>query len=209
MPKPQTLKLAKDFELRSTALFSVFCLKTEPAFKVVEVAAAPVEPKKEAKKPSKPAANDDDDDDDDLDDMFADSDEDDEDKKEAAWQAKIDAIAAEHNAKKEAKRIAKGKAKRRDINSYIFDIKPYDTETDLEAIASGLKAIEHGGIKAWGVEHQLVPVAFGIKKLRIQVICYGDDGEGNEFGEEDLFDLFNEQFEDDIQSIDTHSFTKM
>ena len=53
------------------------------------------------------------------------------------------------------------------------------------------------------------PVAFGIKKLRIQVICFGDDGEGNMFGEDELFDLFNEQFEDDIQSIDTHSFTKM
>ena len=39
---------------------------------------------------------DDDDDDDDLDDMFGDSDE------RRQWQAKIDAIAAEHNAKKEA-----------------------------------------------------------------------------------------------------------
>ena len=104
---------------------------------------------------------------------------------------------------------AKGKAARRDINSYIFDVKPYDTETDLEAMAQGLKAIDHSGIKSWGVEHKLIPVAFGIKKLRIQVICFGDDGEGNMFGEDELFDLFNEQYEDDIQSIDTHSFTKM
>eukprot|EP00946_MAST-07B_sp_MAST-7B-sp1_P001114 g1114.t1 len=173
----------------------------------VAAPAAPAPAAKAApKKAAAPADDDDDDDDDDLDDMFGDSDDE---EKEAAWQAKIDAIAAEHNAKKEAKRIAKGKAKRRDINSYIFDVKPYDTETDLESMAAGLKAIEHGGIKAWGVEHQLIPVAFGIKKLRIQVICFGDDGEGNEFGEEDLHDLFNEQFEDDIQSIDTHSFTKM
>ena len=111
--------------------------------------------------------------------------------------------------KKEASRIAKGKAKRRDINSYVFDIKPYGTETDLQAMALAFKKIEHGGIKAWGVEHKLIEIAFGIKKLRIQVITFGDDGEGNEFGEDDLFDMFNGLHEDDIQSIDTHSFTKM
>ena len=207
MPKAQALKLTKDFELRSTALFSVFCLKGEPAFKVVAAPAPAASGAKGGEKkaaPKKPV-EDDDDDDDDLDDMFGDSDE----EKEAEWQAKIDAIAAEHNAKKEAKRIAKGKAKRRDINSYVFDVKPYEMETDLESMATGLKAISHGGIKAWGVEHQLIPVAFGIKKLRIQVICFGDDGEGNPFGEDDLHDLFNELYEDDIQSIDTHSFTKM
>ena len=213
MPKAQALKLTKDFELRETALFSVFCLKGEPAFKPVAAAAATAstgarggESKKEQpKKAAKPADDDDDDDDDDLDDMFGDSDE----EKEAEWQAKIDAIAAEHNAKKEAKRIAKGKAKRRDVNSYIFDIKPYSIETDLEAMAAGLKGIKSSGIKNFGVEHQLIPVAFGIKKLRIQVIAFGDDGEGNMFGEDELHDLFNELYEDDIQSIDTHSFTKM
>ena len=128
---------------------------------------------------------------------------------EAAKQAVIDRIAAEHNAKKEAKRIAKGKAKRRDINSYVFDVKPYSIETDLESMALDFKKVTHGGIKAWGVEHVLIPVAFGIKKLRLQVICFGDDGEGNEFGEDDLIDIFNETHEDDIQSVDTHSFTKM
>ena len=154
MPKAQALKLTKDFELRSTALFSVFCLKGEPAFKVVAAPAPAASGAKGGEKkaaPKKPV-EDDDDDDDDLDDMFGDSDE----EKEAEWQAKIDAIAAEHNAKKEAKRIAKGKAKRRDINSYVFDVKPYDMETDLESMATGLKAISHGGIKAWGVEHQLI-----------------------------------------------------
>ena len=166
------------------------------------VAAAPAAPKAK-KAAAKPVA----DEEDDLDDMFG-SDSDDEDA-EAAKQAVIDRIAAAHNAKKEASRIAKGKAKRRDINSYVFDIKPYGTETDLQAMALAFKKIEHGGIKAWGVEHKLIEIAFGIKKLRIQVITFGDDGEGNEFGEDDLFDMFNGLHEDDIQSIDTHSFTKM
>jgi elongation factor 1-beta len=171
-------------------------------------AAAPAAaPKAKAKAKKAAPAADDDDEDDDLDDMFGDSDDDEE--AEAAKQAVIDKIAAAHNAKKEASRIAKGKAKRRDINSYIFDVKPYEIETDLEKMAQDFKAVTHGGIKAWGVEHKLIPVAFGIKKLRIQVITYGDDGEGNEFGEDDLMDIFNEIHEDDIQSVDTHSFTKM
>jgi len=157
-----------------------------------------------AAKKAAPAAEDSDDD---CDDMFGDSDDDEE--AEAAKQAVIDRIAAEHNAKKEAKRIAKGKAKRRDINSYVFDIKPYSIETDLEQMAQDFKKYEGPGVKAWGVEHVLIPVAFGIKKLRLQVICYGDDGAGNEFGEDDLIDIFNESHEDDIQSVDTHSFTKM
>ena len=82
-------------------------------------------------------------------------------------------------------------------------------ETDLQAMALGIKAIESAGIKNFGEEHQLIPVAFGIKKLRLMVLAYEDDGAGNSFGEDELFDLFNELYEDDIQSIDTHSFTKM
>jgi translation elongation factor EF-1beta len=196
----------KDFEIRTTNEFAVYCLKKEPAFKPVAsavAAAAAAAPRGETKSADKKAEESDDD----LDDMFGDSDDDEE--AEAAKQAVIDRIAAAHNAKKEASRIAKGKAKRRDINSYIFDVKPYEIETDLEKMAQDFKAVTHGGIKAWGVEHKLIPVAFGIKKLRIQVITYGDDGEGNEFGEDDLMDIFNELHEDDIQSVDTHSFTKM
>jgi translation elongation factor EF-1beta len=204
-------KVAKDFEIRTTGCFSVYCLKKEPAFKPVAsvvAAAAAAAPRGETKTSGgakKAAAADDSDDD--CDDMFGDSDDDEE--AEAAKQAVIDRIAAEHNAKKEAKRIAKGKAKRRDINSYVFDIKPYSIETDLEQMAQDFKKYEGPGVKAWGVEHVLIPVAFGIKKLRIQVICFGDDGAGNEFGEDDLIDIFNESHEDDIQSVDTHSFTKM
>lgn len=171
---------------------------------------APAAPAAPASKPkAAPAPADNDDEDDDLDDMFGDSDE----EEDAERQKRIDAIAAAHNAKKEAKRIAKGKSIQRDINSYVFDVKPYDVETDLEQMAQDFKKVTHNGIKSWGLEHKLIPVAFGIKKLRIQVICYGDDGDGttkgDSFGEDELHDIMNELHEDDIQSIDTHSFTKM
>ena len=203
--------LPKDFEIRPTADFCVYALKKDPAFKPVasQIAAAAAAAASAPESKSAPA---DEEEDDDMDDMFGSDDEEDE-EAEAAKQAAIDRIAAAHNAKKEASRIAKGKAKRRDINSYVFDVKPYEIETDLEAMAQDFKKIACNGIKAWGVEHKLIPVAFGIKKLRIQVIVYGDDGDGEtvgeSFGEDEIFDLMNAIHEDDIQSIDTHSFTKM
>ena len=185
-----------------------FTAAERAAFTGAAAAAAPAAPA--AKKVVKKAVVEEEEDDD-MDDMFGSDDEDEE--AEAAKQAAIDRIAAAHNAKKEASRIAKGKAKRRDINSYVFDVKPYEIETDLEAMAQDFKKIACNGIKAWGVEHKLIPVAFGIKKLRIQVIVYGDDGDGEtvgeSFGEDEIFDLMNAIHEDDIQSIDTHSFTKM
>jgi translation elongation factor EF-1beta len=206
--------LPKDFEIRATNEFSVYCNKKDPAFKPVAsaTAAAAQGETKSSDTKNKTAPAEEEDEDDDLDDMFGDSDEETEEEAQAKQDA-IDRIAAAHNAKKEASRIAKGKAKRRDINSYVFDVKPYEIETDLESMAQNFKKITCNGIKAWGLEHKLIPVAFGIKKLRIQVIVYGDDGDGvtigNSFGEDELFDLMNELHEDDIQSIDTHSFTKM
>jgi translation elongation factor EF-1beta len=202
----------KDFEIRQTNEFCVYCAIKEPAFKPVASAAVAAAPKGETKtsdKKAKTAPAAEEEDDDDLDDMFGDSDE----EEDAERQKRIDAIAAAHNAKKEAKRIAKGKSIQRDINSYVFDVKPYDVETDLEQMAQDFKKVTHNGIKSWGLEHKLIPVAYGIKKLRIQVICYGDDGDGttkgDSFGEDELHDIMNELHEDDIQSIDTHSFTKM
>ena len=189
-----------------------FTAAQRAAFSGAAAAAPAAAPAKAKAKAKKAAPVEEEDDEDDLDDMFGDSDEETEEEAQAKQDA-IDRIAAAHNAKKEASRIAKGKAKRRDINSYVFDVKPYEIETDLETMAQDFKKITCNGIKAWGVEHKLIPVAFGIKKLRIQVIVYGDDGDGvtigNSFGEDELFDLMNELHEDDIQSIDTHSFTKM
>ena len=103
------------------------------------------------------------------------------------------------------RRAAAGKVRGRDKTSFIFDIKPYDTETDLEAMASFMKEkVTCPGLVNYGEEHKLVPVAFGIKKLRIQMIVYDD-----ECCQDDLEDMFMKHFEDDIQSIDCFSVSKV
>ena len=43
----------------------------------------------------------------------------------------------------------------------VFEVKPYDEETDLEALCKNIKSLTHVGIQNWGAEHKFVPVAFG------------------------------------------------
>lgn len=191
--------LKQGFEIRDTAEFSIFCATSEPAFTFVAPTPAPAPtsaPRGETKSSSKAAA--DDDDDDDLDNMFDDSDEDDGDYFNSA---EAQALAKAHQAKLDAKRKKKGT---RDRTTFLFDVKPYETETDLEAMAASIKAIEHAGIQNWGEEHQLLPVAFGIKKLRLQVIVFDDA-----CGQDDLEELINELHGDDVQSIDMVSVQKV
>lgn len=190
--------LKKGFELRDTSEFAVFCASSEKAFKIVAKpvasTAAPRGETKSSKPASAPAAEDDDD----LDNMFDDSDEEDEDYFNSA---EAQALAKAHQAKLDAKRKKKGT---RDRTTFLFDVKPYETETDLNAMAASIKGIEHPGIQNWGQEHQLLPVAFGIKKLRLQVIVFDDA-----IGQDDLEDLINELHEDDVQSIDMVSVQKV
>merc|ERR1711937_387917 len=92
-----------------------------------------------------PAANDDDDDDDD-DDFFASSDDEDEEAKKAAEELKAKRVA-EYNARKAAKEEKKGKVIAK--SSITFDVKPWDDETDLDALLVKIKAIEMDGL-LWG-----------------------------------------------------------
>lgn len=41
-----------------------------------------------------------------------------------------------------------------------------DSDVDLEALADKIRAIEAEGL-IWGVSHELIPIAFGLKKLRL------------------------------------------
>ena len=86
----------------------------------------------------------------------------------------------------------------------VLEIKPFDAETDLQALALKVKKIEHAGIQNWGQEHKLQPVAFGIKKLIVSLIVFDDL-----IGVDDITDLLTDNFEDDIQSIDVAAFSKV
>lgn len=108
---------------------------------------------------SKPAAKKGGDDDDDMD-LFG-SDDDDE---EAAK-------AKEERAKQMEAQKKGGKPGVVAKSSIALDIKVWDDETDLKAIEKEVRSIENDGL-LWG-SSQLIPVAFGMNKLRI--VCVVED----------------------------------
>lgn len=50
----------------------------------------------------------------------------------------------------------------------MFEVKPLDSDTDLDAVAKRIFAIKQDGVY-WKTEYKKVPVAFGIFKLIIGV----------------------------------------
>lgn len=142
-----------------------------------------------------PAADDDDDDDDDF---FASSDDEDEDTKKAAEELKAKRVA-EYNARKAAKEDKKGKVIAK--SSITFDVKPWDDETDLDALCKKIKEIQMDGL-LWGTS-QKKPLAYGIFKLSITCVV-----EDDKVGSDDLTEKI-EAFEDEVQSVDIAAFQKI
>jgi elongation factor 1-beta len=192
--------LAAEVEIRATALFSAVCLKADPAVFAGARAASgsvssaggkgPASPKaaaspKKAAAPAVEVAED-------LD-LFGDDDE-----EEAEALKKLN---EKMEAEKKANKAGKGKGERSLI---VLEVKPFDAETDLQAVAKGIKTIEHEGIQNWGKEHKLMPIAFGVCKLAISAVVYDElmDIDG-------LCELINAKYENDIQSIDCQAMSKV
>merc|ERR1712038_2020683 len=108
-------------------------------------------------------------DDDDDDDFFASSDEEDEEEKAAAEALKAKRVA-EYNARKAAKEEKKGKVIAK--SSITFDVKPWDDETDLDALCKKIKDIQMDGL-LWGSSAKK-PLAYGIFKLSITCVVEDD-----------------------------------
>ncbi|ORX46262.1 hypothetical protein DM01DRAFT_1386240 [Hesseltinella vesiculosa] len=113
---------------------------------------------------------------------------------EAAEQLKAQRIA-EYNAKKAAKPkpIAK--------TTVSIEVKPWDDETDLEAMTAAVKGITMDGL-LWGGS-QLIPIGFGIKKLLVNCVVEDDKV---------LLDDLTEQIEaleDFVQSVDIAAMQKI
>jgi len=130
------------------------------------------------------------DDDDDVD-LFGSDDE-----EEDAEKARITAERLKAYAEKKSKKpalIAK--------TSVLFDVKPWDDETDMDEMLKCVKSIEMDGL-VWGA-NKLVPIGYGIKKL--QVMCTVEDEKVSieELGEK------MEEFEDFIQSVDVNAMNKI
>merc|ERR1711997_1181407 len=136
------------------------------------------------------AASKDDDDDDDVDLFGSDEESDDEEKKRITEER----LKAYHEKKsKKPKVIAK--------TSVLFDVKPWDDETDMDAMLKECKSIEMEGL-VWGAS-KLVPVGYGINKL--QVMCVVED-------EKVSIDELSEKmcdFEDYVQSVDIAAMSKI
>merc|ERR1711976_1051345 len=128
--------------------------------------AAPVAAVCPAKKEEPKEESEDDDDDDDMD-FFDDSDDEDEEAKAAAEALKAKRVA-EYNARKAEKAAKKGVVAAKSM--ITLDVKPFDDETDLDALAIKIKSeIAMDGL-VWGQKHEKKPLAFGIFKLVITAV---------------------------------------
>jgi len=144
-----------------------------------------------AAKPA-PAKVEEDDDDDDVD-LFG-SDSEDEDTKAEKERITQERLKAYHEKKgKKPALIAK--------TSVLLDIKPWDDETDMDAMLALAKSITKEGL-VWGAS-KLVPVGYGINKW--QLLCVVED-------EKVSIDELCEQiceFEDFVQSCDVSVMSKI
>jgi len=86
-------------------------------------------------------------------------------------------------------------------SNIIFDVKPWDDETDLKALEDSVRSITMDGL-LWGTG-KLVAVGYGIKKLQITCVIE-DDKVSTEDLEEQMVG-----FEDYVQSVDIVAFNKI
>ncbi|XP_072172821.1 elongation factor 1-delta-like isoform X2 [Diadema setosum] len=165
-----------------TERLSALNTSTIPASKPSAVEAKPVQNGKPADK------------DDDFDLFGSDSDSDEEEETEEQKRIREERLAAYH-AKKAKKPALIPKS------NIIFDVKPWDDETDMKALENAVRSVEMDGL-VWGAS-KLVPLAYGIKKL--QITCVVED---DKVGTDDLEEAICEH-EDLIQSVDIAAFNKV
>jgi len=149
---------------------------------------APAAPGKPTPKAA-PAADDEDDDDVDL--FGSDSESDNDEEKNKVREERL----AAYHAKKSKKPAVIAKT------SVVLDIKPWDDETDMDAMLKQVKTITKEGL-VWGAS-KLVPVGYGINKLRIMLVVEDDKVSIDELQEQ------ISEFEDFVQSVDVDSMQKI
>jgi len=82
-----------------------------------------------------------------------------------------------------------------------FDVKPFDDETDLGVMEVNVRSIVLDGLE-WKAS-ELVPIAYGIKKLRIKCVVFDD-----KVSVDDVQELI-EAFDEIVQSVDVAAFNKL
>lgn len=84
----------------------------------------------------------------------------------------------------------------------LFDVKPYEAETDLDELFKKVIAIEMDGL-AWKQDNKKEPIAYGVHKLVVGCVI-----EDDKVSTDDLIDKMME-FEDEVQSVDIAVFNKI
>ncbi|KAL2151494.1 hypothetical protein VTH82DRAFT_6592 [Thermothelomyces myriococcoides] len=102
---------------------------------------------------------------------------------------------AEYRKKKESKPKAVAKS------IVTLDVKPWDDETDMEAMEKAVRGIEKDGL-VWGAS-KLVAVGFGIKKLQINLVVEDDKISLDELSET------IQEFDEYVQSVDIAAMQKL
>jgi elongation factor 1-beta len=103
-------------------------------------------------------------------------------------------------AEKEAKEKAN---KKRDRSQIVLEVKPTDTEVNLDELYKTIKKEICPSGLTWGEGYNKSPVAFGIFKLIISMVVYDD-----EVSIDDVVEKI-EAMEDSVQSVDINSFNKL
>merc|ERR1712018_188651 len=85
--------------------------------------------------------------------------------------------------------------------SVVLDIKPWDDETDMDAMLKNVKTIVKEGL-LWGAS-KLVPFCYGINKLRVMCVVEDEKVSIDELCEQIA------EFEDFVQSVDIDSMSKI
>ena len=121
--------------------------------------------------------------------------------------AAAEKLAAEKEAK--AKEEAEKKKKKKKVkiakSMVTFFVKMYEpTDEALNKLHSEIVAkIEQDGLQ-WNKEHQLIPIGFGLKKLKMGMII-----EDEKVGVDDVLERIQDEWEDDVQSTDIDTFDKL
>ncbi|KIJ18314.1 hypothetical protein PAXINDRAFT_167503 [Paxillus involutus ATCC 200175] len=123
-------------------------------------------------------------------DLFGDDEEDD---------AEAERVKAERVAAYNVKKAGKPKAAAKSV--VTLEVKPWDDETDMQALEESVRSIEMEGL-VWGAS-KLVAIGYGIKKLQITLVV-----EDELVSLDDLQEKLVE-FEDYIQSSDIAAMQKL
>ena len=103
-----------------------------------------------------------------------------------------------------AKAAAAGKVKKHVIakSLILWEVKPWEAETDLDEMAKLILAISMDGLE-WKTEYKKEPVAFGVFKIVIGAVV-----EDEKVSTDDVQEKI-EALEDFVQSVDIVSFNKL